>query len=439
MKQFLLIFQLLLVATWLSAQTADTTFQTVSQENGPLEKQRLQNRYDQVFGTQENTPWLFTLGYTGLSDNGSDRIRAGVELKLLPAFSLHGSYGLGYSYSPSSPFNRSTSIFTHRFAVEPRWYYNMARRIREGKSANNVSGNYIGLEAVLQTTKFEIGTMPVTLSQKSFALRYGIQRRLFRYGFIDLGVGVGALKEDRTAFQDPYNDKWHLFANSHIGIGLALAKPSKERESPEYCDVLHCFEEERRMWKIDLYNLIRLNDFDNIRAQLSVGYEQKIGNSPFSVEVQGQFTRQRNHYTTRLSNPVEITYNRYIVGAALQPRYYYAQKRRIAKGKSGNNLSGVYLGAQLQWKEEQERFNGYVCGVNGCFPEDSKFRKQTTSSGFVWGIQHRLFQHGFVDLTVGVLMDRTRRTETLSPQTPSTTRTYTEPNYFLNLRAGIAF
>ena len=61
-----------------------------------------------------------------------------------------------------------------------RYYYNMKRRILKGKSANNFSGNYFS-SVLTYGHRFHDDDNQVTLN-----ILYGLQRRLGRYGFIDI-------------------------------------------------------------------------------------------------------------------------------------------------------------------------------------------------------------------------------------------------------------
>lgn len=437
MKNTLVFLIIFLCAAALTGQTPDTTFISINQETAPLEKQRLMDSYDQVFSTLVPTRWMFKLNLSAISDQRDDLLRAIVEVKILPGLSLHGSYGFGYAYSSPSPYSRGRTVKDHRFAVEPRWYYTMPRRIRQGQSANNMSGNYIGLEAAYLRTNSNIGQYPVLGDQRSLALRYGLQRRLFRYGFLDIGFGVGMFKMYRVVSQNPPKLGWQPFANSEIGLGLALARPKTSITSGGYCDVLRCFREERQMWKIDLYNLLMINDFDNYRSQLSVGYERKIGASPLSVEVHGEGSR-RHRYSVS-STAAESKQNTSAYGGSLQSRYYYAQKKNIAKGKSGNNLSGVYLGAQLRWLEERSREQGQERIDGTLFPINNRLTSQSLGGGLIWGIQHRLFEHGFIDFQVVGSQTWVQNKSVLLPSEVTATNSSLDFNLALKLRAGLAF
>ena len=65
-----------------------------------------------------------------------------------------------------------------------RYYYNLNRRILRGKSANNFSANFIGIEPNL---RFNYGKGDSGFSVK---LLYGIQRRIGKRAYVDFDVGL---------------------------------------------------------------------------------------------------------------------------------------------------------------------------------------------------------------------------------------------------------
>ena len=76
-----------------------------------------------------------------------------------------------------------------------RYYYNLRRRIRKGKSANNFSTNYLSL-ALGSSVGRQSTETPFNYYNAGAAVRldgallYGLQRRLGRYGFVDFSFGV---------------------------------------------------------------------------------------------------------------------------------------------------------------------------------------------------------------------------------------------------------
>ncbi|WP_138995035.1 hypothetical protein [Larkinella sp. C7] len=122
-----------------------------------------------------------------------------------------------------------------RFGV--RHYYMMARRIREGKTANNFSGNYVGLQVdrpvIYQYTRHDYDSQTGTpytdktsiplfrLNQPSLELTWGMQRRLWRLGYIDVSAGPRMTFIGESSIPVVY-EKYTSFSfqfNALIGIG----------------------------------------------------------------------------------------------------------------------------------------------------------------------------------------------------------------------------
>lgn len=428
------------IATFLTAtligaaafgQKPDSVFISIAQDTGRLEQQQFANPYDAVFGTYEPTRWLFKLDVASLlpafmylpGDNGQNfdetGLRLDAEYKISPAFSLNASYWL--RFSEASGLFRGDGVYFqgHQFRLEPRWYYNMPRRIREGRSANNLSGNYFGLEL----TQHLRSNNSSFFNHRSAAVRFGVQRRLFRYGYFDMSYGIGVRHYPQTVF---YQERTELFADARLGVGLALARPkSTSGRKAEQCDVLQCFREENRMWKLDLFNLLRVARSSWIRGSLRPAVEQKIGESPFSVEAQ---LRLDGGY---VDGPMVGKSSNFGIGNHLQLRYYYGLKKRIARGKSGNNLSGAYVAWQGEWFQT----NNTLYGKNS----DGIETKNTTTvrqmhTGPLWGIQHRIFDKGFIDFNLGAAIGN----EKISNERDTYTR-HDLIYIFSNLRIGLAF
>jgi len=151
------------ISTAFAQGSADSVRITHTQEAGTLEKQRFIDRYDYVFMTKEPTKWMLK-GYGDiinlLASNLFQRsyvnhvvdFRLGAEYKISPSFSIGVDVtrlanrpvtpdGLtDYSYIYSSSFSKNW-----RTSAELRWYHDMASRIKQGKSSNNFSGNYVSL------------------------------------------------------------------------------------------------------------------------------------------------------------------------------------------------------------------------------------------------------------------------------------------------------
>ncbi len=91
-----------------------------------------------------------------------------------------------------------------------RYYFNMQKRILKGKSANNFSANYLSARLNYKRRPVE------NENQVSIDLLFGIQRRLWKYGYIDFDIGI----ENIIA---PYESKSAgIDFTSSIQIGIAF-------------------------------------------------------------------------------------------------------------------------------------------------------------------------------------------------------------------------
>ena len=176
-----------------------------------------------------------------------------IERKVTPSFSLlfgfdnqlNVNYYRDNAFSRLSPSpgqyplwfpDRSFSV-SSSLKAEIRYYYGMAKRIREGKSANNFSGTYVSFQArrpVLLYSKTrqrelitgeyrtETQVAPVgTLNTPSFALKWGIQQRIGRRGYIDLNAGPELLLFDSNKAYNVNNDsRTQLFFRINATVGL---------------------------------------------------------------------------------------------------------------------------------------------------------------------------------------------------------------------------
>lgn len=76
--------------------------------------------------------------------------------------------------------------------VEPRAYYNLAKRARKGKVTTNNSGNFFGLAFDYQPDVFIVNTNE-TITPKtvvSFTPRWGIRRQLGKYFDFEFNLGI---------------------------------------------------------------------------------------------------------------------------------------------------------------------------------------------------------------------------------------------------------
>jgi hypothetical protein len=390
------------------------------QETDTFQPATFANMQAYVFMEQVETPSLWKLPLIGVGSQQSEyeiganafpapRSFIEYERKLNSFLSLNMGVGFG-----ASILNSEFQVDHAGLNVEPRWYLGMRKKVANGESANNLSGNYIGLqlsafqyqgvndnrEAGQFVSWYENSTLPQTTGMAAL-LNFGIQRRILRRGYFNIKAGVGAsYYQDTDLGYDAVNDQvflevdegWHPAFQAELTYGLAFGqgKPDEGR----LCDALLCFQEESRLLKINFANLINGLNRDYYSGSLALAYEQKLGASPFSLQldVTGQYTGYSNQLSRLRNGYVEVGF---------EPRYYYNLNKRIAQGKSGNNLSANYFTLRTSFRSGQESFRAETLAVS-----ENTQRYNYLLFTPAWGFQRRIFKHGYIGYQLGLTYGR---------------------------------
>lgn len=155
---------------------------------------------------------LSGIGYGGFAGLFLEHAFA-AEKKLSVPFSVLAQYRIGMNGWQHNHLGLDVAL---------RYYYSLPRRIRQGKSANNLSANYFSVQFDNTWSgsggRFVVSNQPAYFDQQTrrssqVLLLYGIQRRLGRHGYVDFNLG-GAYRPGRT-----YN---RVGLNSNISIGFAF-------------------------------------------------------------------------------------------------------------------------------------------------------------------------------------------------------------------------
>jgi hypothetical protein len=429
---------------------------THTQEAGTLEKQRFIDRYDYVFMTKEPTKWMlklynndfnfteelfYRISYDNLVGKLFPPLELAAEYKLSPAFSVsvgakNGSRAIAY-YDSNIPYVGSGTFGKKSIVAfgELRWFYQLANRVKRNLSANNFSGNYIGVRfsrnihqnenefqsaRVLYSNRENKWTTDYYFERfsKNIEVRYGVQRRFLKHGLIDFGINVGVTNyksvNQKIFFKDgdntiypngfgfdriesvevtPNSNRNEWYINSNFRLGLAIGDFKKRQKAP-LCDVLQCFEDESSMFKIS-WPSIQIGQ-TNQSALLSLAYEHKIGKSAFSVNNQINYAYRANKTQSPAVNGVIRTRNYWSSNLALvsEVRYYVRQAARIRRLNKGNNLSGLYLSTPLSIYliNSKDRVTDNNVSTSG------KYYSLFSDVGLKVGFQQKLFNKGYIDL-----------------------------------------
>jgi hypothetical protein len=292
------------------------------------------------------------------------------------AFATKSNTVLGEQPKTKSTYNVPIQLY-----LEPRFYLYKKKEMAQGESADNLIGVYTGIRTGVNVAPAIKGETyfgeAVVGSQQLFYLK--TMRGLYK-NFVDFSVGLGAA----------YNmvEKWKPSFHFQVlygGLFENLINPRKNEKIPAICDVFQCFVEEKRLFKIDLMNLMTIADADNLDGGLDIEYEEKIKKSVFSVNV-GANVRGYKFFKGR-SKVEGLTLKTYV-----EPRWYYRMKKDIADGSSANNLSGFYGALQLGFQH-----NAYRAGVLRDAQKTDYFYTH-----LVWGQQLRILKYLFFEGKAGL-------------------------------------
>ena len=409
--KLLFVIQIFVILTIgrILAQTDSLRF---SQESGTLQKQRFIDQYDYVFMTKEPTKWIVKMTATDIAGSSfrdaSGSGLLGGEYKLSPSFSVGANAGLRISLSRNNGF----SVLADGYA---RWYYNMKKRIEEGKSANNFSGSYFGIGYSLENYYFrdlaniysrtsKVGIL--AYSNQTLGISWGLQRRFFQHGWADFRLSLNKSNQENSNIYNPlYSQNESIELSTSWQVGLAIGDIKRNTARPQSCDVFRCLEEQKSWLKIRMpYLRIGVR---NQWLMFGAAYERRLGNSAFSLSLENmsRFSGSNvyNDYTFKGGDTLGVSkfINKYSYNVAnwsnLELRYYVFKKRQIAMGRTALNFSGVYVGLN-----QGLVLSYFIPGfsINGVETKGSWTQNYWTAP--LIGIQQRLFKNGFIDFKFGI-------------------------------------
>lgn len=387
------ILFLLLLFAYKSVLAQDNSKITFSEEPDTLVKQRFIDRYENVFMTKVPGRHMFKIGldfyHKDVFGFVSPEIQNitygfGYEYKLFPAFSIGTNFSINGGWISDNKLNSSTVLQGAISGnVYGRWYYDMKRRIEEGKSANNFSGNFL---ALVTERRWEYRPHLFRLNQ--IGVEFGMQRRFLNYSRLEFAIGVYYQKFSNGYYvADALNSTGKVTdfeISTRSSLGMAFGDWKRTSNIP-ICEILYCDEFLGDQWKI-LWPILRLSNHMT-NGTIGVAYEKKFGKSPLSVNAQ-VLTDYRRSRSDAIIASHAVTSMNYQIQPSLQLRYYFLQRRSIRKGTGGNNLSGLYFGPYFD----------YIKYVSKVWAE-SRSTNEHLGPGFSLGYQKTLFRRAYLDIS----------------------------------------
>lgn len=420
MKYSYLLF-LLSYCYIVQAQTDSEQFYAVDLKQE--KKQKLVDARYCFFKTQEEVSRLWKFNVIDLlntSYNFSDPIRQSengiglsFEQKINTDWSVNTSLSGGLIKIDSDDSNTEFSNYAdlddtsyrYELSVEPRWYFRKKRQVRKGYSGDNLSGGYIslllGLDKERSTYKYQyidfieaLYPNPFILpaqeritsvksdyisSNTFFLLNFGWQYQFARNGFFGMKWGGGAKKKvvknlfyevNGEAYPRSNIAEWKPNFRYDVELGFAIDN-HVAKELPKDCTIFEYHIPQNRLFKMTLSNPFRFFNTDYFEGETTIGIEQKIRQSPFSVNLS---------MVSAVSVLLEDRTTNTRIDWEVEPRYYYDLKKRMAQGKTGNSFSANYIGIR------------------------SKFRfdnRKSFAIAPIWGLQRQFFKHILFDYKLG--------------------------------------
>lgn len=417
MRHYILLFLCLFVSKKIVGQDS---LQISTEIDTSFKRPQYYIAYNDAETAQQTTTRMFKfdpLSSILFKNEGISTLKLEYEQKIKANVSLNVLAGFQFSFAGASYLTRNIYRANNWFVgIEPRYYYKMSHKTSKKQGVNNLSGNYFGLKmsaAIIQKGKAKTVVSNIIndtligidkmLNSYRIEGNYGIQRRVFKHGYINFSFGAGLALEQGIRIED-FTTKTlsrktiaRPFISNNASFGWVFGgNTHKSKQNMTVCDVFRCFEEEDRLLKIDLISFTKVLNFRNVATETSVNYEfwlDKEGNLSLNTGI--HFRGEYLNAPPKKLNAVQTEHSWHLEGRArTELRYYYDLKKRIAQGKSVQNFSANYIGVPL----ELAKIN-YVTTNN--FEQDAEVAKTFCRIGVVGGIQRRLFKNGYVDFSFG--------------------------------------
>ncbi len=444
MKYSYLLFLLLCCFTIQAQSNADQSYTIDLKQE---QHQKLVDARYCFFKTQEDVSRLWKFNVIDLlntSYNFSDPIRQvengiglSFEQKISTGWSVNTSLAGGLIKTDSDDSNTEFSNFLdlddtsyrYELSIEPRWYFQKNRQIKKGYSGDNLSGGYlsllIGVDKERSTYKYQyidfieapypnpfiLPAQNKITSVKSdyvnssnlFLINFGWQYQFSKNGFFNMKWSGGAKKNviknlyyeiDGEIYPRDNIVDWTPSFRYDVEIGFAIDN-HVAKKIPKDCTIFEYHIPQNRLFKMTLSNPFRFFTREYFVGETTIGVEQKIRQSPFSLNLS---------MVSAVSILLEDRTTNTRVDWEVEPRYYYDLKKRMAQGKTGNSFSANYIGLRSKFRFDNRKSFG-IAPVLGLQRQFFKHILFDYKLGPEWRVEHNskdkdiLF---FSELKIGV-------------------------------------
>jgi len=115
------------------------------------------------------------------------------EVKLTNEIALRAEIGMNAGFFGGSFYPKNGYFMTPVITVEPRWYYNLDKRISKSKNISGNSGNFLSLQTSYHPNWFVISNYDNVeiADQISIIPTWGIKRNIGKHFTYETGIGIG--------------------------------------------------------------------------------------------------------------------------------------------------------------------------------------------------------------------------------------------------------
>jgi hypothetical protein len=145
------------------------------------------------------------------------------EFKLTNALSLRSEIGFDSGIWGGDLYDKNGFLMTPILTLEPRFYYNLNKRVSKSKDITNNSGNFISLKTSYHPDWFVISNYKDVdiISDISIIPTWGIRRNIGIHFNFETGIGLGYryIFAKNAGYSD---NKSEGAANLHLRIGYVF-------------------------------------------------------------------------------------------------------------------------------------------------------------------------------------------------------------------------
>jgi hypothetical protein len=137
------------------------------------------------------------------------------ELKLSDEIALRTEVGLYTEIVKGIGFFMAPEI-----TIEPRWYYNIKKRVFKKLDTRNNSANFLTIKTSFRSGIFEISNYDQNRAENSFAIipKWGIRRNISKSFNYELGAGIGYIHFINQKYFKTYDNNG-IAIDLHVRIG----------------------------------------------------------------------------------------------------------------------------------------------------------------------------------------------------------------------------